>query len=146
MEKQRATQKQVGSLDGPYQVFSLVTEVELSPGRWEVSSELFLVCLENFGPILGFLTEKLASADAERWNADFFNRLGSKIQQDRLKHLMVGLDERRQALLKNALNIASVNYGPGSENIPSPSTRPSEGAKDDLNVRISESSKSRLGR
>lgn len=131
MTKERTTQKQVGSLKGPYQVFRLVKEVELSPGRWEEFSEFFLVCLENFGPVSGFVTESLAVADAERWNADFFNWLGLQFKQDRLKRLMDNLDEGRLYLLKHAINKADKRYGQGSENIPSPPAPPTEGAKKD---------------
>jgi len=109
MNIKSTTKTQVGTLDGPFQVFHLIIEEESSPGQLTVS-EVFLVWLDNFGPIIGFAVESLAVADARFWNEDFSAKLDNDTPQKRLNEFNANLSAERKQKLRDAMDQASKKF------------------------------------
>ncbi|MET4677712.1 MULTISPECIES: hypothetical protein [unclassified Luteibacter] len=109
MKKNTSSKTQTGKLDGPFQVFRVV-ETDVNDAGSVTESEHFIVCLENFGFISGFIVERFALADAAAFNADFFSRIREGKPQERINQIYEALPAMRKDQLKKAMDAATKKF------------------------------------
>jgi len=104
-----STKRQLGKLDGPFQIFSVI-EKDVDDAGLVTESEHFVVFLENFGFISGFVVESFARAEALAFNVQFFEKIRENKDQKRLNVIYDALPEPLRERLKSAMDTATKKF------------------------------------